>query len=219
MTDQNKTKRELEMENTELLESNKALVQQQADLEARIAKMENLVSDQRASGTYAGPSPVVLNDPFDAENNPHHFKKHPEGKVLSWKNARWRNEQRGWRGWEPITYDSEIGQNLLEYLNDPPAKMEGSSKQDNYVRRGTDTVLCWIDEEIWRARQMKREHKALQKQQAASASQNTHYGPGVNTFGDGAQMEQRPPGGYQKARPSPLGGDTSHRTEMFHNEE
>jgi hypothetical protein len=220
MTEQNKTKRDLEQENAALQETNDTLLEQTADLAARIEAMEARVSEQQASGEYTGPAPVVLRDPFDEETNPHHFMKHPEGKVLGWKNATWRNEQRGWRGWTPVTYDSEIGQSLSEYIASPPAKMEGSAQQDNYVRRGTDTVLCWIDEEIWKARQQKREHKALRKQMAANASRNTSYGPGVETFGDGVQEEQRPAGGFKMGRtPAPLGGDISHRTEMFRDEE
>lgn len=214
-----KTKRELEQENETLQETNEALLSQQADLESRIAKMEQLVAAQKEEGGYVGPDPVMLYDPFDAEVNPHHFIKHPEGKVLGWKNATLREEHRGWRGWEPVTYDSEIGQNLSEYIASPPAKMAGSSQQDNYVRRGTDTVLCAIDEKIWKARQMKREQKALRKQAAASANGNTRYRPGVETFGEGVENEQRPVGGFKMGKPSPLLGENAHRTEMFNQEE
>lgn len=215
-----KTKRDLEQENEVLQETNEALLNQQADLEARIAKMEALVQQQQASGEYAGPNPVVLNDPFDVGVNPHHIKKHPDGKVLSWKNPNIRNGQRGWRGWVPVTYDDEIGQKLSEYIPDPPAKMEGAAQQDNYVRRGTDSILCWLPEEIWQARQLKREQKALRKQMAASARRNVSYGPGVETYGDGVQEEQRPAGGFKMGQPAPLvSGHPAHRTQMFHNDE
>lgn len=220
MTDQVVTKKELELQNAELQETNEALLNQQADLVARIERMESMVNEQQERGVYQGPEPIVLFDPFDVGTNPHHIKKHPEGKVLSWKNPNIRNGTRGWRGWVPITYDSEIGQNLTDYILDPPAKMEGSSSQDNYVRRGTDSILCWLPEELWQARQMKREQKALRKQMAASARRNISYAPGVETFGDGVQIEERPAGGFKMGRPAPL--DTkhpSHRTEMFNHDE
>ena len=206
------TKRELEDQNTELLEENEALKNAQASLENRIKKMEDLVAQQQASGTYAGPEPKIYHDPFDSGVNPHHIKKHPDGKVLSWKNPNIRNSTRGWRGWVPVTYDDEIGSKLTEFIPDPPAKMEGSAAQDNYIRRGTDSILCWIDEEIWQARQQKREAKALRKQLAANATRNTVLRPGVETFGEGVQTDQGSQGGYV---PPNING---HRTEMFNEE-
>jgi len=100
--------------------------------------------------------PRVLRDPFDAQN-PLMFKKHPQGFRLGWKNPRYREEHRGWRGWVPVTYDSAIGKKLSEYLIDPPHKLK--TDVDNIVRRG-DSVLCALPEEYWEARQRARVTKA-----------------------------------------------------------
>lgn len=220
MTEQNPSKSDLLKENEQLREDNDALGNAQANMEQRVAQMEALINQQVAEGTYSGPQPVVYHDPFDYGVNPHHIKKHPDGKILSWKNPKIRNGTHGWRGWVPVTYDSEYGQNLSEYIADPPAKMEGSSDQDNYVRRGTDSILCSIDEEIYLARQAKRESKALHKQLAAQNVRNRILGPGVETFGDGVQVEPSPPGGFKSGnRLTPLVSEhPSHRTEMFEEE-
>ena len=220
MSEQNRSKADLVKENEQLQEDNAALGNAQALMEQRVAQMEALINQQIADGNYSGPAPIVYHDPFDCGVNPHHIKKHPAGKILSWKNPNIRNGTRGWRGWVPITYDSEYGKQLLDYIDDPPAKMEGSSNQDNYVRRGTDSILCYIDEEIWLARQHKRESKALHKQLAAQSVRNQILGPGVETFGDGVQVEGSPPGGF-KARQgaTPLiSKHPAHRTEMFEEE-
>lgn len=221
MTEKVQTKADLAKENEELREENEALANGQALMEQRVAKMEALIQQQIEADEYKGPEPVVYHDPFDCGVNPHHIKKHPDGKILSWKNPNIRNGTRGWRGWVPITYDSEYGERLHEFITDPPAKMEGSADQDNYVRRGTDSILCYIDEEIFYARQQKRETKALRKQLAAQAVRNRVLGPGVETFGDGVQVEPSPPGGFKAGqRPSPLTSEhPSHRTEMFDQEE
>jgi hypothetical protein len=210
----------LEKENTQLKEDYEVLANQFATLSDRIAAMESMIQSQTEQGAYAGPEPTMYHDPFDADVNPHHIKKHPEGKILSWKNPNIRNSTRGWRGWVPITYDDEYGSQLSEYIDDPPAKMEGSSDQDNYVRRGTDSILCWIEEEIYMARQQKRESKALRKQLAANNNRNQVLGRGVETFGDGVQVEGTPAGGF-KARKgaTPLvSKHPAHRTEMFEEE-
>jgi hypothetical protein len=207
----------LAKENEELREDYEALANSYATLEDRLVAMERLINQQVAEGHYNGPEPAMYHDPYDLGTNPHFIKKHPPGKTLSWKNPNIRNGTRGWRGWIPIEYDDEFGQNLSEYIADPPSKMEGSAAQDNYVRRGTDSILCWIDEEIFLARQEKRESKALHKQLAASSTRNRVIQLGVETFGDGAQIEGPSPGGF-KARKgaSPLiSKHPAHRTEMF----
>jgi hypothetical protein len=213
MADSTKTKAQLQ---EELDEVQAAHENERAELEARISKMEKMIEEKRAAGEPTGPNPQIYHDPFDTQN-PHHINKHPEGKVLSWKNPNYR-QQRGWRGWEPVTWDSEIGKNISQYIPDPPAKMEGISKQDNYIRRGTDSVLAAIDEEIWLARQQKRRTKALQKQAAANARANRKLGAGVETFGDGVEREQAPAGGFRRTPepPMPTGG---HRTRLFHPDE
>ena len=215
------TKAELTKENDELREENEAMANVQAQMEARVTVMEALIQDKIDAGTYGGPEPVMYHDPFDCGTNPHHIKKHPDGKILSWKNPNIRNGTRGWRGWVPITYDSEIGAHLSDYITDPPAKMEGSADQDNYVRRGTDSILCYIQEEYFLARQQKRETDAIRKQMAAQAGRNRVLRPGVETFGDGMQVEQSPPGGFKTGeRQSPqVNGPNAHSVNMFNQEE
>lgn len=100
--------------------------------------------------------PQILHDPFDAKN-PHKIIADPPGFKLGWKNPVYRDGHRGWRGWQAVEHDSEIGRNLKRYLLDPPRRMEHAV--DNYVRRG-DSVLCYIDEEMWLARQNKRLERA-----------------------------------------------------------
>lgn len=203
----------LEEENAELREANEALLNQQADMDARLDRMEAFLEQNEE---YAGPEPELHFDPFDRDENPLTIKKHPDGLKLDWKNPKLRNSI-GWQGWKAVTYDSEIGKNLSEYINDPPARMEGISDQDNYVRRGTDSILCTLDEEVWLARHAKRESKALRKQFAANVRRNTVIQEGVETYGDGVQIEGASPGGF-KARKGyePLVSKHPHkRTEMF----
>lgn len=201
-TTANKTKRDLVVEND--------------DLRKRVERMERMISEQRGEGTYTGPQPVMYHDPFDMGINPHHIKKNPPGKVLGWKNPNLRNSASvGWKGWTPVSYDDEIGQNLSKYINDPPDKLVGSASQDNYVRRGTDSVLCWLDEDIFKARQQRREQKALHQQMVASAHGNSMLREGVSTFGDGVQIEKNP----ERGNDPPQDNDNpSKRTEMFRKE-
>ena len=219
MTDKNPTKADLQetleeaqKRNDELTEERDALLNAQADMDSRLARMEALMDEQKASGEYRGPEPKVYHDPFEC-NNPHKILAHPEGKRLSWKNPKIRNDG-GWKGWDPVTWDSEIGKDLDTYIASPPSKMEGISTQDNYVRRGTDSVLAMIDEEIWFARQENRKSKAMRKQLAANARANQRTGEGVETFGDGVTQESR---GYGRGKvAAPVGGV---RTPMLPTEE
>ena len=100
--------------------------------------------------------PRVVHDPFDTQN-PHRIIANPPGFVLGWKNPLYRDGHRGWRGWRPVQFDDEIGRNLSKYLLDPPRRMEHAV--DNMVRRG-DTILCALEEDLWYARQLKRQRKA-----------------------------------------------------------
>ena len=202
--------------NEDLAEENQALLNKQADMDARLERMEAFMDEQSEAGAYEGPKPKIYHDPFDCIN-PHKFKCHPEGLRFSWKNPRIMEDQ-GPKGWSPVTWDSEIGRDIDTYLASPPAKMEGIATQDNYVRRGVDSILCVIKEEIWLARQQKRESKALRKQMAANARANVMLGDGVETFGDGVKREPRPVGGFKPREelPVPHGG---HRTRLFHPDE
>ena len=223
MSEQNPTKAQLQDQlekaqrrNEELEEQNAALENTQADMDKRLSRMETLIQEQRDAGEYQGPQPKIYHDPFDSEN-PHKILAHPDGKVLSWKNPRVRAD-RGMRGWVFLTWDSEVGRNIDKYIASPPAKMAGIEHQDNYIRRGTDSILSMIDEEIWLARQNKREEKALRKQRAANARANRALAEGVETFGDGVTDERRPVGGFKPRQelPVPEGG---HRTRLLHPDE
>lgn len=180
------------------------------DLQERMAKMEALVAQKAADGQPYDPAPELPYDPFD-EQHPHRILDNPEGWVLSWKNPNLR-EKRGWRGWIPITYDDEYGKELDKYLQDPPKKMEGIAHQDNYVRRGTDSILCRIPEDIWKARQMKRELKANRKLGRASASDNTTIQHGVETYGDGLKSYRGPSRPSRPHTPEVVNGE--HRPGM-----
>lgn len=103
------------------------------------------------------PTPKVLYDPYDSQN-PHKFIAHPQGYKLGWKNAKFRENHRGWKGWRVVQYDDFIGRELHKYLLDPPRRMEHNV--DNVVRRGDDTILCYLEESLWRARQQKRTDRA-----------------------------------------------------------
>ena len=196
MTDKNPTKAEIQADLDEALEKQELLTEernilanQQADTEARLARMEALIEEQKAGGEYAGPEPQVYHDPF-ASTNPHKILSHPEGYRLGWKNPRIRDDS-GWQGWEAITWDSEVGRDIEKYISSPPSKLKGIETQDNYVRRGTDSILSQLPEEIYLARTQARESKALRKQLAANATANRSLGEGVVTIGDGVTSESR----------------------------
>lgn len=126
-------------------------VKQDADLDVLAAT--ELAPVPEATSDLADPE--LIYDPFSGQN-PHAIKAHPPGFKLGWKSERYRGH-RGWRGWEKISYDDEYGQNLNDYINDPPRRMEHST--DMYVRRG-DVILCRLPEGIWLARQQQRVDKA-----------------------------------------------------------
>ncbi len=101
----------------------------------------------------------VVYDPYDSQN-PHKILADPPGFKLGWKNPLYRDGHRGWRGWRVVEHDSEIGRNLKRYLLDPPRRMEHAV--DNYVRRG-DSVLCFLERDIWEARQKRRTDLAARR--------------------------------------------------------
>lgn len=187
------------------------------DLQKEIADLKAQIAADKAAGRESDPEPVLLYDPYDTDINPLRIKKHPEGKHLSWKNPVFR-DQKGWKGWVPVEWDSEIGQNITDYVNDPPSQMEGTNKQDNYVRRGTDCILCWIDKRIWDTRQLKRTLKANRMQARANAADNRVIQDGVSTYGKGIERtssSKASGGGLPSFNPeNPL-----HKTEGFLDEE
>lgn len=126
----------------------------QSRAEAPIVDAIATVSEQAAlpDRSTSLPDPVVTYDPYDSQN-PIKILADPPGFKLGWKNPIYRDGGRGWRGWRVVEHDDEIGRNLKRYLLDPPRRMEHAV--DNYVRRG-DSVLCYIERELWEARQKKR---------------------------------------------------------------
>lgn len=128
------------------------------DVVAAVEAPRKLTHDQPQATTQTVlQEPEVLHDPFDPQN-PHAIEKHPPGLRLGWKNPKYREDHRGWRGWRPVSYEDDIGKNLGQYINDPPRRM--SHHLDHLVRRG-DSVLCILEDSIWRARQEQRTSKAM----------------------------------------------------------
>jgi hypothetical protein len=146
-------------------------------------EMRQRIVEKIAKGETIDANVQMLKDPFTSRN-PHQIKAHPPDKVLSWKNPRYRQE-RGWRGWSPVSYDDEIGRTLSSYIDGPPHKMEGSATLDNYVRRGTDSVLCWIPKDVWLARQLEQSRRALEAEARAAMRGQIAIRSGVMLTGDG----------------------------------
>lgn len=195
-----RTKVEIIKDNAELLGDNKVLQEENAALRDKFSELETAVNDRieamqdqlgqsAAEGAPVEPEVKMIRDPF-AQLHPHKIISHPEGKILSWKGEAYR-AKRGWRGWNAVQHDDEIGRELKKYLADPPTKMEGTDERDNYVRRG-DSILSWIDEDIWNARQQARTDKDRQRTGAASSKQNRQLMPGVVTTGEGVKIDSIP---------------------------
>lgn len=184
---------ELQGDNTVLQEENAALRDKFSELETavndRIEAMQDQISQSAAEGNPVEPEVKMIRDPY-AQLHPHKIISHPEGKILSWKGEAYR-AKRGWRGWNAVQHDDEIGRELRKYLADPPTKMEGTNELDNYVRRG-DSILSWIDEDIWHARQKARTDKDRQRTGAVTKSNNRQLMPGVTTTGEGVKTDLVP---------------------------
>jgi hypothetical protein len=194
MTDKDKTKADLVEENDALRQDivnisaeRSELMDALRSLSDRIDSMEQARAAREADGETYDPAPDLAYDPFD-EQNPHVIRNHPEGFVLSWKNPNLR-AHKGWRGWVPITYDDEIGKNLDQYLLDPPPRMEGMAQIDNYIRRGSDSILCKLPKDLWDARQARRETRSKGMVRASAAKANVS-GDGFVTYGEGAQQRK-----------------------------
>lgn len=174
-------KKKLETEKAELerklQEADARAEQAEAVAEEALARAENVeaalhdireqtVTHGHASGVHeqVQQEPQLLYDPFDSKN-PHKIVKHPPGFRLGWKNPMYRENHRGWRGWVPVKYDSDVGRALKTYLLDPPRKM--SHQDDDLVRRG-DSILCMLPEEMWLKRQRDRVERAERNKSAHS---------------------------------------------------
>lgn len=201
-----KTKAELAEENEALKQDIVNMSAARAELEEalqslvhRIDDMEQAFDERASRGENVDPAPQVHYDPFD-EQNPHVILKHPEGFVLSWKNPDLRAKQ-GWKGWVPVTYDDEIGQNIDQYLSDPPPRMEGTAQLDNYVRRGTDSILCKLPADLWETRQRKRVERSKYKMRASQQpggqtdGRFSYYGDGGRQHASADNTPIRPDGG------------------------
>jgi hypothetical protein len=187
--------------------TNKELEARLEELSRENEQMRELVQDalvQReahaAAGNDTSPAVDLLYDPYDS-HNPLHIsgdiapsEKFPEGQKLSWKSERIR-QHKGWKGWIPVRWDDEFGQNLGEYLSDAPMRMEGSENLDGYVRRG-GLVLCRLDARIWNSRSAKRELKDRQQRghDLVPTNQPLYGRPGVHLTGDGMTQDQSPRG-------------------------
>ena len=163
-----KTQQELEIETAELRKQLYESEQQVKFLTKQ--RMDGVIEEAVKKEQLR--EPRVLRDPFDVQN-PHKILAHPPGLRLRWANPRYR-EHRGWRGWEPVHYDDEVGKNLSKYINDPPRRMEHNV--DNLVRRG-DSILCRIDEQMWEARQQRRTQRAAHR---------------ANAFAEDLQVDKNP---------------------------
>jgi len=210
------TKRQVEEENLQLQATVDAQKAHQEELEARIRRMESMIMGQETDEGGYEPKVELYHDPYDTSQNPLTIKKQPDGLHLSWKNPNLRDGGgKTWEGWEPVTWDSEIGKNLEQYIDSPPKRFEGTAAQDNYIRRGSDAILCKLPLEWWLARQEKREKKTLHQQQMASNVRNRTLMPGVRTYGDGVQREAS--GAVDGGHKPELGPDEHHlgTQEMF----
>lgn len=149
---------------------------------------------QGAVHEQAPQEPTLLYDPFDSKN-PHKIVKHPPGFRLGWKNPMYRENHRGWRGWVPVKYDSDVGRNLKSYLLDPPRKM--AHQDDDMVRRG-DSILCMLPEDMWLARQQDRVDRANRNRTAHARDLQT----------DRATVQDVENGPKQTHAPGSVGGRT-----------
>lgn len=68
------------------------------------------------------------------------------GLEFSWQNP-FTNERTGWRIWEPVTRDSEIGQQIADQFGDMFDKFQGLNEQTNYFMRGRDSMLAFTSKE------------------------------------------------------------------------
>lgn len=212
--------------------TNKELEARLEELSRENEQMRELVQDalaQRQAHADAGhdttPAVDLLYDPYDSHNPLHIAKeiepdeKFPEGQKLGWKSERIR-QHKGWKGWIPIRWDDQYGQNLGDYLSDAPMRMEGSENLDGYVRRG-GLILCRLDMRIWNSRNAKRELKDRQQRghDLVPTNQPLYGRPGVHITGDGMKADEHPRGTGGVQNPdsyrSELHGDRRHLSDQM----
>jgi len=123
------------------------LTDQVAALAIQITEMH-----EKEGGVAAALGRVQLqHDPFDAAN-PMKIIEHPKGFRLGWKNVDLREDRLGWKGWDPVLWDSALGKDIHRYINNPPKCLKASEHDNNYIMRGADTALAVIPEELYNAR-------------------------------------------------------------------
>lgn len=138
--------------------------------------------------------------------------KYPQGQALSWKNPRLRDKSAniGWKGWIPLEYGDPYtgvtGELLSDYLQEAPARLEGTANMDNVVRRG-DAVLCRIDLRAWMKRQIEREAKHLEMRNALTRTSEEEARAGIS--GTGLQDQVMPKGGF-RASDNEVARDPNH---------
>ena len=168
-----------------------------------------------ADGFDEEPKAEIERDPYYSKN-PYMLigeippdQAYPEGQVLGWKNEKHREQRRGWRGWNPMSYGDKYtgkdGSLLSTYVVDPPPRLEGSTKMDNWVRRA-DTVLCRLDKRIFEARQVRRETTSKRNTVVSGSGKTKVLRDGIELVGSGLRDQARPAGGY-KRRETPLVGE------------
>jgi len=173
-------------------------------LEETIASMR---LDMEAGGITEEVEAEVLYDPFYSKN-PYQIigeippdDTYPEGQVLGWKNESHRESRRGWRGWLRMSYGDKYtgkeGDLLANYIVDPPPRLLGSSKMDNYVRRATD-VLCRLDKRIFDSRQKQRTMSNRASVARAGSSTTQVLRDGIELTGAGLRKQDRPAGGFKR---------------------
>lgn len=148
----------------------------------------------------------VMFDPWDAQD-PFAIigiippdAKYPSGQALSWKNPRLRDRSAniGWKGWIPLEYGDpytgKTGELLSDYLQEAPARLEGTANLDNLVRRG-DAILCRLDMRAWIKRQIEREARHLEMRNALKRTSEDEARIGIT--GAGLEDQVMPKGGFR----------------------
>jgi hypothetical protein len=171
----------------------------QADVRAKLKQLQKTkqLDDLDAEVLF---DPWDSQDPFVIIGNIPPDEKYPKGQALAWKNPILRNQSAniGWKGWIPLEYGDpytgENGEMLTEYLQEAPARLEGTKNLDNMVRRG-DSILCRLDMRAWMRRQIEREAKSLEMRNALRRISEDEARVGIT--GEGLVDQEVPRGGFR----------------------
>jgi hypothetical protein len=135
----------------------------------------------------------VLRDPYDSKITTR-ILRHPPGKHLNWVNPLTADHRGTMKGYVPVKREDPIGRELHRYLDEPPKRMDGLAKIDEYIRRG-DLILCWIDIGIWNERQFAREREAARR--VGGQAKQESYGRHGRSTDKGLEIDKKP---YQERR-------------------